>query len=225
MSRRARAAAFLVAALACAALAAALAGGYGRSLSAQLGELRPVLVVAADLPARRPIAPRLAARALEVRRVPARFAPPGALASPAEAIGRAPAADLSAGEYLTAGLLRSPPPRRGGRPRLDPGLSPVEIHVSGAGALAAGSGGSPAGEVDVVVTTEPGAGGRGRTYVAARGVTLLSLVETGEGAGGIDGGFGALPSHVATLALRRGQALRLIDAESFARQIRLIPVR
>jgi Flp pilus assembly protein CpaB len=224
VSRRARSLAFLVAAIACAVLAATLAGGYGRSLSGQLGELRPVVVAATDLVARRAIGPRLAGRALEVRRVPERFVPPGALSSPAEVLGRAPATDVGAGEYLTAERLRAPRPAAGRRPRLDPGLSPVEIRVSGAAALAAG-GGAPGSEVDVVVTTEPGPGGRGRTYVAASGVTLLSLAETGEAGGVGEAALGAPPTHVATLAVRRAQALRLIDAESFARQVRLIPRR
>ncbi len=53
MSRRARALAFLGAALACAILAAALAGRYRSSVAAQYGALRPVLVASAELPAGR----------------------------------------------------------------------------------------------------------------------------------------------------------------------------
>jgi hypothetical protein len=83
MSRRGRALAFLVGALLCAGLAAAIAGGYERSVSEQLGALRPVVVAEKRLPARRPIDPREAGRALAVRRVPERFAPQGALTSPA----------------------------------------------------------------------------------------------------------------------------------------------
>ncbi len=58
MSRRARALTFLVAAVLCAALAAALAGGYGASVEQQLGELRPVLVATSQLPAREQITAR-----------------------------------------------------------------------------------------------------------------------------------------------------------------------
>jgi Flp pilus assembly protein CpaB len=99
----------------------------------------------------------------------------------------------------------------------------VEISVSGAEALAA-SGGDPRGtRVDVIVTTEPGpGGGSGRTYVAAERVELLALGQSDPGAdAGLPGAGSA--DWTATLALTRAQALRLIQAESFARQVRLIP--
>ena len=77
--------------------------------------------------------------------------------------------------------------------------------------------------MDVVVTTEPGPGGTGRTFVAAGAVALLDLSP----AGGEEAGTDVVPgpqtdSWLATLALTRGEALRLIDAESFARSVRLI---
>jgi hypothetical protein len=68
--------------------------------------------------------------------------------------------------------------------------------------------------VDVVVTTEPGGSGSGRTYVAAPAVPLLAL---GPGA---EGGPG---EATVTLGLTRSQALRLIAAESFARRVTVIP--
>lgn len=71
--------------------------------------------------------------------------------------------------------------------------------------------------VDVVVTSEPGGSGRGRTYVAAAGVPLLALKPEAEGPGS---GIAA-----ATLGLTKGQALRLIAAESFARKVTLLLVR
>ncbi|MFN8161499.1 MAG: hypothetical protein U0R52_10720 [Solirubrobacterales bacterium] len=64
--------------------------------------------------------------------------------------------------------------------------------------------------MDVVVTSEPTGPGPGRTYVAAPAVALLGL---SPGPGGA----------AATLALTRGQALRLIAAENFARQVTLLP--
>jgi Flp pilus assembly protein CpaB len=225
MSRRGRALAFLAGALVCAGLAAAIAGGYERSVSEQLGALRPVVVAESRLPANRAIEPREAERGLTVRRVPERFAPPGALTSPAEAVGLEPAADLAPGAYLLAGQLA--PPKRPGRggPRVSRGLSPIEIEVTGAGALAASSGGAHPGRVDVVVTSEPGPGGRGRTYVAAEAVELLALAEGGAGSPEDDplATAGAPPVYTATLAVARAQALKLIQAENFARQVRLIP--
>jgi pilus assembly protein CpaB len=226
MSRRRRAVALGLAAAVCATLAAALAGSYRSDVQAQLGELRPVVVARRALQAREPLRPGQIPKALEVRRVPARFAPPDALADPAEAVGLAPAAFVPAGSYLVAGQLRDDgrPQRRQGPSRLAPGRRPVEIAVSGAGALAAAPGG-PATEVDVVVTTESGAaGGPGRTYVAAEGVGLLDLRSSTALGGNGEGVGGPGPeAWVATLALTRSQSLRLIQAESFARAVRLIP--
>ncbi len=108
MSRRRRALAFLAGALVCAGLAATLAGGYERSVAEQLGELRSVVVAKSRLPARRPIEPRTARADLEVRRIPERFAPPDALATPDEAVGFEPASDLAPGSYLLAGQLDAP---------------------------------------------------------------------------------------------------------------------
>jgi Flp pilus assembly protein CpaB len=226
MSRRRRAVAFGAGALVCAGLAASLAGGYERSVAEQLGELRSVVVAKSRLPARRPIEPRQARGELEVRRVPERFAPPDALASPAEAVGLEPSSALAAGSYVLAGQLSAPRRRGPDPPRAAHGLSPVELEVTGAGALLA-AGGGEGGRVDVVVTSEPGPGGRGRTYVAASGVELLGLAEGGAGEPEDDplAAAGTSPVYVATLAVTRADALRLIQAENFARQLRLIPAR
>jgi Flp pilus assembly protein CpaB len=221
VSRRARAVAMLLAALACAAAAAAIAGDYGANVADRFGELRPVLVASQPLPRRTAIRPRDAARHLVVRRVPAHFVPPNALSSTAEAIGRAPAAAIPAGSYVLASQLEEPRQKGPERSRIGPGRRPVEIEVTGAAALAA-TGRSPEGaRVDVVVTTEPDTGGRGRTFVAAEGVELLALTE-----GGTDEAGDPLPgpeAWTATLALTRSQALRLIQAENFSRQVRLLP--
>lgn len=215
MSGRARALVFLVAALVCATLAVLVANGYRSGVEAQLGELRTVVVAATELPAGRAISPAQVQRSLAARRVPARFAPLGVLRRPEQALGLAPQAAIPAGSYVLAAQLRvprsDPPPRR----RLGHGRRAVEIAVSGAAALTV-SGGSPEGErVDVVVAEHPGAGGRGRTYVAATGVPLLAL----EG----PGGPGTAGAWSATLGLTRAQALQLIAAENFARQVRLLP--
>jgi Flp pilus assembly protein CpaB len=214
MSRRLRALAFLLLALLAAALAAGIADGYGSSVAAGYGPLRPVVVLAHGLPAGEPLGPEQAS-ALEVRRVPVRFVPPGALAAPEEAIGLVPVAAVPGGSYLLADQLR-PPRTHASRPSLAGGRRPVEISVSGAEALLV-AGPAPRGaRVDVVVTTEPGGAGPGRTYVAATGVPLLALGPGADGPG--PGGTSA-----ATLGLTRSQALRLIAAESFARKLTLLP--
>ncbi len=213
MSRRGRAVAFLLAATLAAAAAAAIADGYGDSVVRGYGELRPVLIAAGELQAGTAIDPRVAAEDMEVRRVPIRFAPPGALASPREAVGLTPTVAIPRGSYVLATLLRTAqPPRADGA--LARGRRPVEILVEGAGALSA-FGAQPVGSrVDVVVTAEPSGSGDGRTYVAASAVPLLALTPGGEGGQG---------EATATLGLTRPQALRLIAAQSFARSVTVIP--
>jgi Flp pilus assembly protein CpaB len=213
MSRRGRAAAFLIVSLLAAVAAAAIADGYGERVARGYGELRPVLVAAGELRAGEEVDPLIAAEKLEVRRVPVRFAPPTALAGPREALGLVPAVTIPAGSYLLAAQLRSPRSRQPGA-RLGRGRRPVEIVVSGAGALSA-LGVQPVGSrVDVVVTTEPSGSGSGRTYVAAPAVPLLALGPGPEGGPG---------EATATLGLTRSQALQLIAAESFARRVTVIP--
>jgi Flp pilus assembly protein CpaB len=212
MSRRGRSIGFLLGALLAAVAAATLADGYGDSVVRGYGELRPVLVATDALKEGEAIDPAAAAK-LEVHRVPVRFLPPDALRAPAEAVGLVPAVPVPAGSYLLAAQLRAPRARSAG-PRLGRGRRPVEIAVSGAGALTA-FGGQPVGsKVDVVVTSEPSGPGDGRTYVAAPAVPLLGLAPAAEGPG---------EAATATLGLTRAQALRLIAAESFARRITLIP--
>ena len=107
-----------------------------------------------------------------VRRVPARFVPPDALGAAAERRpAPAPPCRSRAGGYLTAGLLGG-----GGGPSpaaaaLGRGERAVEVGVSGGGL---GKRPAPGSRVDVLVSTEPGAGG-GRTFVALEDVELLAL--------------------------------------------------
>jgi len=195
-------------------VAGAIADGYGDSVARGYGALRPVVVASVQLPAGETVVPTTVETRLEVREVPGRFVPLGALRDPAEAIGLVPAAEIPVGAYLLAAQLR-PPHAEAPGPRLAGGRRPVQILVSGAEALAVGGGDPVGGRVDVVVTTEPTGGGVGHTYVAAAGVPLLGL---GAGPEGDAGG-----TAEATLGLTRAQALRLIAAESFARQVTVMP--
>lgn len=214
MSRRRRALAFLLLAALAAAAAAAIADGYGTSVARGYGPLRSVVVLGSRLPAGEPIGPVQIAKGLTIRRVPERFVPPDALVDPAEALGLVASTALPAGSYLQGTQLRAPPSGGGGARALARDRRPVEIAVSGAGALLA-AGPAPAGaKVDVVVTSEPGGPGPGRTYVAAAGVPLLALRPAPEGAGDV---------AAATLGLTKRQALRLIAAESFARKVTVLP--
>jgi Flp pilus assembly protein CpaB len=215
MRRRRRSLIFLLLAAAAAVAGAAIADRYGASAVRGYGPLRPVVIAAQRLRSGERIGRREVESVLAVRRVPRRFVPPGALAVPQEALGLVAGAPLPAGAYLLAAQLRA---RRQGvrrRRRLGGDRRPVEIAVSGADALLAAAP-SPAGsKVDIVVTSEPSGGGRGRTYVAAAGVPLLALEPRAEDPSGA--------TAAATLGLTRHQALRLIAAESFARKLTLLP--
>jgi hypothetical protein len=204
----------MLAALAAAAGAAAIADRYGSTVARGYGPLRPVLVTSHRLPPR-PIDPRVASSDLVVRRVPERFAPADALSSPAEALGLAPTSALAPGAYVSASLLRPPPRRRPASRGLGGRRSPVELTVSGAGALLAEGAIQARARVDVVVSGDPLRGG---ARVAASAVPLLALRSAPEGEGPGAGAF-------ATLGLERAEALRLIGAESQARRLTLLPVR
>ena len=219
MSRRARAVAFATLAVLCAIASAAIASGYRDSVDEQLGALRSVVVVARPLAEGEAIDRAESQRSLEMRDVPVRFLPPDVLDDPAQALGRKPVAPVPAGSYLLVSQLRDPASSRGPvAPRLGADLKPVEINVTAAGPLASLSGGGPM-RVDVVVAGEPVTGGRARVRVAAEGVRLLSIVQASPESATTTG----TDSWTATLALTRRQALDLIEAENFAREIRLIP--
>jgi pilus assembly protein CpaB len=181
-------------ALVCGGLAASQVRDRERRVEAAVGPLVSVVVAHRDIPADR----RIAAADLAARRVPARFAPPDALADPAQLAGARTAVPLAAGAYLTAGVLGGAQ-ARGGGDGLRPGERAVAVRV--AGAL---SGAAPGARVDVVVSTESPDGG-GRTFVALENVELLGL-----------------EASVATLRATARQAVYLTAAATFAHQIRLL---
>lgn len=199
-------------ALAAAGLAMTLVNGYSTSVVDSYGQMRPVVVVTSAIGRGKELSPEMASERFEVRRIPVRFTPAGTMAGPDQAIGLETAGPLYAGSYLTANLLRAPEAER--QQQVDPGRGrhPVEIAVSGAGALTGTSG-----RVDVLVTTEARPGARdGRTYVAARRVPLIAIGRTGAS----DAGVGLTQ---VTLGLSRRQAVDLVEAESFARRVTILP--
>jgi pilus assembly protein CpaB len=198
-------------ALASGGLAASQVRERERSMAAQVGPAVPVLVAVRDLGSGARVSPG----ALAVRRVPARFVPPDALASPAGVVGLRPAAPVAAGGYLTAGLFeRSNDGHRGGGD-VGRGERAVTVSVSGAAGLAVGS------RVDVLVSTEAGAGG-GRTLMALAGVELLRLEGAASAPAPAEGSGAAGPSAVATLRVTLRQAVYLTAADNFAREVRLL---
>jgi Flp pilus assembly protein CpaB len=203
----------MAAALACALLAALLAGRYRSRVEAQYGALQPVVVSSAELPAGKAIGPAEVRGALIVRRVPSSFAPAGALRRPREALGRAPVATIPTGAYVLTAQLVVPQAEPAPTPGAGRGHRPVQVPVSGAEALVVGGAAPEGSRVDVVVSQRAGLGAAGRTYIAAERVRLLALARPA----------GPGEEWQATLALTRAQALELIGAQSGGREIRLLP--
>jgi Flp pilus assembly protein CpaB len=200
----------ITAAIVAGGLGIALVRGYSASVSESYGRLRPVLVANSALAAGKLLSPRLAARSLEVRQVPVRFAPAGALVRVSDAIGYEVSVALAAGSYVTASALRSPGESRRRSPGVGRGRVPVEISVSGASAVP-----GPGVRVDVLVTREAEVGNAGRTEVVATRVPLLAVA-------GPDAS-GAVPGLTrVVLAVPRSQAIELVDAEAFARRITIL---
>lgn len=209
MGRRRRATLMLLAAAGAGILAVSLVGGYSSSVAESYGELRPVVVLTRGLAPGQVISPKVAAASFEIRQVPARFVPAEALGDPTRAVGLEPVGPMPAGSYLTGPGLMVPGSDRPKRRPLGHGRHAVEISVAGAGALSGG------GKVDVLVTTDNDRGG-GRTLVAARRVPLISIGRTGQS----EAGPGLTE---VTLGLTRGEAIRLVDAQTFARRITVLP--
>jgi pilus assembly protein CpaB len=202
-------------ALASGGLAASEVHERERRAAQELGPLVDVLVAAADLPA----GARVARRAIAVRRVPARFAPPDGLVSPAGVIGARVSVPVRAGSYLSPGLFRSSQEAAAGA-QARRGERTVTVGVAGGGALEGLSSGA---RVDVLVSTEAGAAG-GRTVMALAGAELVRIGET-PGAAYPDPDAGAAaagPTALATLRVSLRQAIYLTAADNFAREIRLL---
>jgi pilus assembly protein CpaB len=204
--RRRRGLLLLSVALASGGLAASQVRERERRVEAQVGPAVRVLVAAGA---------RVPARALAVRRVPARFVPPDALASAAGIVGSRPVAPLAAGGYVTAGLFEgsNDEQREGGG--VGRGERAVTVAVSGAAGLATGS------RVDVLVSTESGAAG-GRTLMALAGAELLRLEAGAASAEPAEGRGAGGPTALATLRVTLRQAVYLTAADNFAREIRLL---
>jgi pilus assembly protein CpaB len=211
-ARRRRGLLLLCVALACGGLAAAQVAQRERSVEARVGPLVPVVVAKRDLDA----GARLAAGALALKRVPARFVPPDALGSVTQLPGARTSVPVSAGGYVTAALLDAGAEDSAGG-GLARGERTVEVGVSGGGATAALGPGS---RVDVLVSTEAGAGG-GRTFVAMADVELMALRPDPGGYSDPDA-EGAAPSALAALRVTLRQAVYLTAADNFGREIRLL---
>jgi Flp pilus assembly protein CpaB len=197
----------------CALLAAGAAARHDAGLAGELGELREVLVVEEGLARGTSLRGRVLDSALGRREVPARFLPPDTIADPAGALGGRLAADVPAGSYLLGSHLRSSRPERAGQ-RVAPGLRPVDVVVGGA----AGAVPARGSRVDVLAADEPGSTTNPRLRVLARRVELLAIEPVrGRTRDATDEG-----GWLATLALDRRTALAVIEADNYARELRLL---
>ncbi|HZH24445.1 MAG TPA: RcpC/CpaB family pilus assembly protein [Solirubrobacteraceae bacterium] len=207
MSRRRRAAILLGLALVLGGLAASDVARREAAVRAQLGPAVQVVVARADLAAGRP----LRARDLAIRRVPGRYAPVGAATLPEMLIGQRLATPVARGGYMGTALIateqavKGPPVRKGERAAEVIVLGPRSLVVPGA-------------RVDVLVTRDGESGAAAGTELALEDVEVLAAraapptapADTGE-------------RVAATLRVSVRDAVYLTAAQSFARELRLLP--
>jgi pilus assembly protein CpaB len=207
VSRRRRAIVLLGLALVLGGLAASDVARREAAVRAQLGPAVDVIVARTDLAAGRDVA----AGDLAVRRVPVRYAPVGVATVPETLIGRRLAAAVPRGGYVGAGELESepdvagPPVRKGERAAEVVGLGAPDLIVPGA-------------RVDVLVTRDGEGGAAAGTELALEDVEVLAARAAGPGARE-EGG----KRVAATLRVSIRDAVYLAAAQSFAREVRLLP--
>jgi pilus assembly protein CpaB len=213
MTRRRRAAALLGLALLLGVLAASDVAGREAALRRQLGPTVPVVVVRAPLAAGQ----RIARSALALRRVPARYAPAGALADPDTAVGRRAAVAIAPGADLDPALLAVPAARAASTgPALARGERALDLlALADPEAVPAGT------RVDVLVTEDAPAGATGATRMVLEAAEVLQARPAGA-ADGSDAAA-ALPRVLATLRVGVHQAVALTAALASAREVRLLP--
>ena len=216
-TRRRRGLVLLALALACGALAASEVSDRVGEVEGRIGVPVPVVVAARDI---EPGA-ELASADLRLAHVPQRFAPPDAPTSPDQAVGLRTAGPVAAGSPITAGVVGS------GTIGEDPsalrrGERAVEVTVAGGASLLESA--VPGSRVDVLVSTDPG-DGPGSSFVALEDVELLALTAGGSTDAPLEADLSAAPasSAVATLRASLRQAVYLTAAQSYAREIRLLP--
>lgn len=210
MTRRRRAAVLLGLALLLGGLAASDVAGREAALRRALGPTVPVVV------ARTAIAPGtpLDARRLAVRRVPARFAPSAAYASPAALAGTRAATAVSAGEDLSPSAVDDGTAAPGAPVRA--GERVADLVARGPAALIRAGG-----RVDVLVTRERG-DGTGTTSVALEDAEVLAARAV-PGDDDTTTATGLRDRVAVSLRVTARQAVYLVAAESFARELRLLP--
>jgi pilus assembly protein CpaB len=205
VTRRRRAALLLGLALLLGALAASDVAGREAALRREVGPVVPVVVSRVDLVAGTP----LEAGRLTVRSVPARYAPAGSYPSARVLAGTRAAVAVPAGTDLVPAMIDDG--SAAGGPPVRPGERVAELVARGSPQLVRAGG-----RVDVLVTRERG-DGAGSTTLALEDAEVLSA--RAAQAAEADGG-----ARVAVaLRVTARQAIYLAAAQSFARELRVLP--
>jgi pilus assembly protein CpaB len=213
MTRRRRAAVLLGLAFLLGGLAASDVAGREAALRRAVGPTVPVVVARTAVAAGAP----LDAQHLAERRVPARFAPSAAYATPSALAGTRAAVPLTAGEDVTPSAVDDGT-RAAGAP-VHPGERVADLVARGSADLI-----HAGGRVDVLVTRERG-DGTGATSVALEDAEVLAAraVLSDDDDGGSAREASAGQSVAVSLRVTVRQAVYLAAAQSFARELRLLP--
>jgi pilus assembly protein CpaB len=211
MTRRRRAAVLLGLALLLGGLAASDVAGREAALRRAVGPTVPVVVARTAIAAGAP----LDAQHLAVRRVPARFAPSAAYATPSALAGTRAAVPLTAGEDVTPSAVDDG--TRAAGPPVRPGERVADLVARGSADLI-----HAGGRVDVLVTSERG-DGSGATSVALEDAEVLAARAAPSGDDGSAPDASAGQSVAVSLRVTVRQAVYLAAAQSFARELRLLP--
>ena len=172
------------------------------ALRRQLGPAVRVVVARVDLGAGR----KVRAADLALREVPARYAPVGAAELPEMLVGRRLAAAVPRGGFLGAGQIETAVTTPG--PQVRRGERAADVVAVGAASLVV-----PGVRVDVLVTRDGGG-----TQLALQDVEVLAAAPAPDAAAGRPG-----ERVQATLRVRLQEAVFLAAAQSFAREVRLLP--
>lgn len=207
MSRRRRSALLLGLALVLGALAASDVAGREEALRRQVGE--PVSVVITSAPVR--AGERLDPKRMTVRSVPARYAPAGAFADVESLQGLRAARALPAGADVIAAVVDEGSEAAAVGAPVRTGERVAELVARGSPRLIAAGG-----RVDVLVTRATG-DGRGSTTLALEDAEVLAAGRAPQSAR--DEG----PQVAISLRVSLRQAVYLAAAQSFARELRVLP--
>lgn len=210
MTRRRRALLLLALALLLGLLAASSVQRREAALEQAIGPLSTVLVTGRAVEAGAPLADARPA----LRTLPRRWAPPDALTTAGDLRDATAAVALPAGAYVTRAALRAP---GAAAVPVGPGERVADLLAHGdPSAVVAGA------RVDVLVTRDGDGARAGTTVLALEDVEVIAAAPAQDGepdAGGAQGG----PSVSASLRVTVRQAVYLAAAQSFARELRLLP--